>query len=107
VAQTYQELVATAPDVDLTAKELSAVASAMMASGYETEAAALYQKLMTGASEPLLRLRAGIALAVFHHQQGRTRQGLSLLDEVTPLAASHPEWQSSIDEKRQAFLSSR
>ena len=38
------------------------------------------------------------------HQQGRTRQGLSLLDELSPLAASHPEWQSSIDEKRQAFL---
>ena len=42
-------------------------------------------------------------LAVFHHQQGRTRQGLSILDELSPLAASHPEWQSSIDEKRQAF----
>jgi len=38
------------------------------------------------------------------HQQGRTRQWLLLLDEVSPLAASLPEWQSSIDEKRQAFL---
>ena len=103
-AQSYLELVAAAPDFDLTARELGAVASAMMASGYETEAAELFQKLMNGESDPLLRLRAGLALAVFHHQQGRTRKGLSLLDELSPLAASHPEWQSSIDEKRQAFL---
>jgi membrane associated rhomboid family serine protease len=103
-AQSYLELVAAAPDFELTARELGAVANAMMAGGYETEAAALFQKLLNGEFDPLLRLRAGLALAVFHHQQGRTRQGLSLLDELSPLAAAHPEWQSSIDEKRQAFL---
>ncbi len=107
VAQTQLELVAVAPDFELPARELAAVASAMMSAGYVTEAAALFQKVMSDAPEPLLRLRAGIALAAFHHQQGRTQKGLSLLDELSPLAASHPEWQSSIDEKRQAFRSPR
>jgi membrane associated rhomboid family serine protease/Flp pilus assembly protein TadD len=106
-AQSYLELVAAAPDFALTARELAAVASALMASGYEPEAAALFQKLLSDESDPLLRLRAGLALASYHHQQGRTRQGLSVLEELSTLAAAHPEWQSSIDEKRQALLAAR
>jgi membrane associated rhomboid family serine protease len=106
-AQTYEELAAAAPDVEIPPRELSAIASALMAAGRETEAAELFEKILRGAGEPLLHLRAGIALALFHHQQGRTQKGLSLLDELAPLAASHPEWQSSIDERRQAILSSR
>jgi membrane associated rhomboid family serine protease len=107
VASIYEEIRQVNPDLDFTAKELLAVASALMATGLEGEAVDLYKNLMATAPEPLLRLRAGIALAEFHEREGRRRQGLSLLDEVAPLAAAHPEWQSLLEAKRQAFLAAR
>jgi hypothetical protein len=75
VAQTYEELLAAVRELELPAKELSAVGGAMMTAGYETEGAALLQKILAGSAEPLLRLRAGLALAAFHHQQVPHRQG--------------------------------
>jgi membrane associated rhomboid family serine protease len=107
VAQCYEEIRQAHPDLDFNAKELFSVASALMATGLEGEAVDLLKKLMATASEPLLRLRAGISLAEFHEKEGRTRQGLSLLDEVAPLAAAHPEWQSILEAKRQALLAAR
>ncbi len=102
-AHSYLEIAAADPYLELSSRELVAVAGAMMVSGYEADAAALYQNLVASDAEPLLRLRAGIALVVFHERQGRTREGLALLDALAPLASTHPEWQSSIDEKRRAL----
>jgi tetratricopeptide (TPR) repeat protein len=107
VAQTYMELVGAEPDFELPSKQLPSIASSLAGAGYPTEAGELLEKAMRKTSEPLLRLRAGIALAVLHHEQGRTQKGLALLEELAPLAASHPEWQMSIAQKRQAILSSR
>jgi membrane associated rhomboid family serine protease len=107
VAQTYMELLAAAPDFELPSKQLPSIAGCLSGAGYPTEAAELLERAMGDGSDPLLRLRAGIALAVLHHEQGRTQKGLALLEELGPLAASHPEWQSSIDQKRQAILASR
>jgi membrane associated rhomboid family serine protease len=106
VAQSYMELLGIAPDFGLPTRQLVSIAGCLTGSGYPTEAADLLEKAMRD-GEPLLRLRAGIALAVLHHEQGRTQRGLALLEELAPLAALHPEWQSSIDQKRQAILSSR
>jgi membrane associated rhomboid family serine protease len=107
VAQTYEEIRQVQPDFEFTGKELLSAASALMATGLEGEAVDLYKKLLATAAEPLLRLRAGMALAEFHEKEGRNRQGLSLLEEIAPLAQAHPEWQSILEAKRQAFLSAR
>jgi membrane associated rhomboid family serine protease len=103
VVLSYHEILAIHPDAELDSRELFAVAGAFAALDQIGDAASLYRKLLAVSSDPLQRLRAGVALAEIQHRDGRTRDGLRILDEIAPLAATLPEWQSVIEEKRQSF----
>jgi membrane associated rhomboid family serine protease len=103
IVQSYHEILAIHPEVELDSRELFVVAGAFAAIDQIGDAANLFRKLLSATNDPLQRLRAGVALAEIHHRDGRTREALSVLEQIAPFATSLPEWQGVLEEKRQSF----
>ena len=100
VAETYQELVNAAPELSLTPRELFRVATSLMATGNEGLGVPLYLQLLEGAPEPMMRLRAGLALVEHYQAESNPVRGLEILDHIQELAAPHDEWRTIVENKR-------
>ena len=100
VAETYQELVNTAPELSLTPRELWSVATSLMATGNEGLGVPLYIQLLEDAPEPMMRLSAGLALVEHYQGESNPLRGLEILDHIQELAAPHDEWRTIVENKR-------
>ncbi len=100
MAETYQELVNTAPELSLTPRELWSVATSLMATGNEGLGVPLYIQLLEDAPEPRMRLSAGLALVEHYQGESNPLRGLEILDHIQELAAPHDEWRTIAENKR-------
>ena len=103
MADAYQELVNTAPELSLTPRELFYVATSLMATGNEGLGVPLYLELLEGAPDPMMRLRAGLALVAHYQAESNPIRGLEILDHIQELAAPHDEWRTIVENKRAAL----
>lgn len=99
----YIEMMSAVPGVRLTPRESLAVASALADSGRFQDAVAGYRRVLDESSEPILKLKASVALADLYLQDHQRQHALEVLHAATVWTQSHPEWKAHLDERIEAL----
>jgi predicted negative regulator of RcsB-dependent stress response len=98
----YAELQATGQDVLLAARDLLALAPALVDAGQVGDAMAIYQTVTDSPGDASIRLRASIALADLYLADQQGRRALAVLDAAVPLADTLPEWKPHLEQRLEA-----
>ena len=98
----YAELQATRQEMPLTARDLLALAPALVEAGEVGDAKTIYQSLVDSRQDATTRLRASLALADLYLTDGQGQPALVVLEAALPLAQTLPEWQMHLEAKLEA-----
>jgi membrane associated rhomboid family serine protease len=98
----YAELQATGQDVSLAARDLLALAPALIEAGQLGEAMAIYERVIDSPDDPAIRLRASLALADLYLADRQGQRALAVLDAAVPLADTLPEWKEHLEPRIEA-----
>ncbi|MGH9461841.1 MAG: rhomboid family intramembrane serine protease [Vicinamibacteria bacterium] len=98
----YAELQATGQHVALAARDLLALAPALVEAGHSGEAEAAYWRVIDSADDDAIKLRACMALVDLYVSDGQGKRALEVLAAAAPLADGLPEWKPRLREKTEA-----
>jgi membrane associated rhomboid family serine protease len=95
----YYEMLEADPDLAVPPRELLAVAALLNRAQQWDLAIQAYEKVRASAEDPLLQLKASMALVDIYLEEHRRQKALAVLSSVAPLAERHPEWRAAIEQK--------
>lgn len=95
----YYEMLEADPELPVPPRELLPIAALLAEAQQWDLAIQAYEKVRASVAEPLLQLKAGVALADIYIEEHRRQKALEVLCAVAPLADTHPEWKVVIEEK--------
>jgi tetratricopeptide (TPR) repeat protein len=104
-AQTYFEMKEANHDIQLPPRESLSIAAALVQGAHLQDAIALYQQVITSSAEPVFKLKASIALADLYIKDFKGHLALDVLQSVTPLAESLPDWKLHLQQKMESVRS--
>jgi predicted negative regulator of RcsB-dependent stress response len=92
-------------DIQLPPRESLSIAAALVQGAHLQDAIALYQQVITSSAEPVFKLKASIALADLYIKDFKGHLALDVLQSVTPLAESLPDWKLHLQQKMESVRS--
>jgi hypothetical protein len=96
---SYFEMMAASPQAQLSAREILSLAPILAQNEQVQDAVLLYHRVLKSKSEPVVKLKASIALAdlyLLDHKQAKARE---ILNWAMQLTTSLPDWQVHIQER--------
>jgi thioredoxin-like negative regulator of GroEL len=104
-AQTYYEMIEANHDIQLLPREALSIVPALVQGAHLQDAITLYQQVLQSSAEPVFRLKASIALADLYIKDFKGHLALEVLQSVTPLAESLPDWKLHLQQKMESVRS--
>ena len=99
---TYYKMVEAHRDIDLSPRESLLIAPALVQEAHFEDALRLYQRVLDSSAEPVFKLKASIGLADLYVQDYKGHMAVDVLQSVTPLAESLPDWKLYLEQKMES-----
>lgn len=104
---TFADMKSISPNVRLSPRLELSLGVALADTNHYADAITLYRELIDSETEPLHKLKAGVALAELYQKENDVQRALATLRTVEPFAQALPDWKLLLEERMSSLRRDR